>query len=183
MDIAMEPDIRNNREFSRIEAHLPLEIRLVPPEQRQRLRCRIEELKIPALEQLPPDVEDPNLAAWLKLIHAKLDILLSLLMNNQQRHDLSLINTENISGGGVSFISAEEFHLDDMLEIKMMFSSLLPRALHLYGEVVQTKKIAEGYFTAVRFLCLDEGLRDEIVKFVFEKERELLRSRREVMQE
>ena len=173
-----ESDIRNNREFSRVTAHLPLEITRVPPDKRQYIQSRSEAFQTPAA-QLPPDVDDPLLAAWLKLLHTKIDTILSSLTANQQARELPLVRTENIGGGGVSFIAPEEFQLDDFLEIKMIITSHMPRTLYLYGEVVQTGKRVEGYFTAVRFKFLDDYLQDEIVKFVFEKERELLRRGRE----
>lgn len=173
-----EPKSRNNREFSRVKAHLPLEISRVPPEQRQHIQSRTEEFRPPPTN-FPPDVEDPQLAEWLKFLHAKMDAILSFLTVNQEARDLPLVKTEDISGGGMSFISSEEFQLNDLLEIKMIFTSRMPRTLYLYGEVVQTAKRTEGYYIAVQFKFLDDCLQDEIVKFVFEKERELLRRRRE----
>lgn len=173
-----EPDFRNNREFSRVKAHLPLEINRVPPAERQHIQSRSEEFRTPAAK-LPPDVGDPLLAEWLKLLHAKIDTILSSLTANQEAYDLPLVKTENIGGGGVSFVSSEEFLLADLLEIKMIFTVRMPRTLYLYGEVVQTEKREDGYFTAVRFRFLEDYLQDEIVRFVFEKERELLRQGRE----
>lgn len=178
MALPNEPDYRNNREFCRVAARLPLEITLVPPEKRQHIQNRSEEFRTPAAK-LPPNVDDPLLAGWLNLLHAQLDTILSFMTARQEARELPLVRTEDIGGGGVSFISSEEFQLNDLLEIKMIFTSQTPRTLYVYGEVVQTEKKADGYFTAVRFIFLDDHLQDEIVRFVFEKERELLRQRRE----
>jgi hypothetical protein len=171
-------DLRNNREFSRVTAHLPLEITLVPSDKRRLIQSRSEEFRTP-VSKLPPDVADPLLAEWLSLLHGKIDTILSYLTAKQEARELPLIKTENIGGGGISFISADQFELEDLLEIKMIVTSHRPRTLYLYGEVVQTETRPEGFFTAVCFKFLDEHLQDEIVKFVFEKERELLRKRRE----
>lgn len=171
-------DYQNKREFSRVDVHLPLEIRLVPPEQRRLICSRLEE-KILTGAKLPQDVADPLLAEWLKLLHAKLDRILDLLAINRGFHELPPFRTENLSGGGVSFTSPEEYQLGDLLELKIIFNASLTSTLYLYGEVVQKEKSEEGYFIAISFLSLDEGIRDEIIKFVFEKERELLRQKRE----
>ena len=78
----------------------------------------------------------------------------------------------------MSFTSPEEYKLGDLLELKVIFDSSLSGTLYLYGEAVQKEKSEGGNFIAVKFLSLDEGIRDEIIKFVFEKEREILRQNR-----
>jgi hypothetical protein len=172
-----ESDCQNKREFSRVNVHLPVEIRLVPPEQRRLICTRLEE-KIFTGVKLPPDVADPLLAEWLKLLHDKLDRILGLLATNQGVRELPPFITETLSGGGMSFTSPEEYKLGDLLELRIIFDSSRSGTLYLYGEVVQKEKTEWGYFIAVKFLSLDEGIRDEIIKFVFEKEREILRQKR-----
>ena len=177
MDNVKEPEQQNKREFSRVDIHLPLEVRLVPPEHRQLLCCRLEERGLTGTK-LPPEVADPVLAEWLKLLHAQLDKILSLMTTSQVVQELPALRTESLSGGGVSFTAEEEYQLGDLLELRIIFDSLLSGTLHLCGEVVQKEKTAGGYLIAVSFLSLDEDLRDEIIKFVFEKEREILRKKR-----
>ncbi len=171
-----DPVIQNKREFSRVDAHLPLEIRLVLPEERQYIRSRLEKQQLPAY-RLPPNVEDSLLAEWLNLLNAKLDRILNLLAANREASDRSAFRSEDISGGGISFTSPEAFQLGDLLEIKMTSGAALRGMLLLYGEVVQTEKREGSSFTAIRFILLDEDVRDEIIRFVFEKERELLREK------
>lgn len=173
-----ESDYQNKREYSRVGIHLPLEVRLVPPEQRRLIHTHREEKKIITIAKLPPDVADPLLAEWLKLLNAKLDRIWGQLATNQGSLELPPCRTENLSGGGASFTSAEEYHLGDLLELKITFDSPLSGTLNLYGEVVQKEKREGGYFSAVNFVSLEEGIRDEIIKFVFEKEREILRMKR-----
>jgi len=172
-----ESDNPHKREFSRVDTHLPLEIRLVPPEQRRLINSRLEE-KILTGVKLPPDVADPLLAEWLQLLHAKLDKILGALATDPANRELPPFRTENLSGGGMSFTSPEEYDLGDLLELKLIFNSSLSSTLYLYGEVVQKEKSAGGYLIAVSFLSLDEDIREKIVRFVFEKEREILREKR-----
>jgi len=174
-----ESHCSNKREFSRVEAHFPLEIRLVPPDQRRLINSRLGE-RIFLSSKLPRDVADPLLAEWLQFLNNKLDRIQVMLAANQAEQELPSLRTVSLSGGGVSFISpeGEEYDLGDILELKMSMSSSMPSTLILYGEVVQKEKSETGYFTAVRFLSLDEDIQDKIIKFVFEREREILREKR-----
>ena len=171
---------QNKREFSRVDAHFPLEIRLVPAEEMQSIRCRAEGKGIPSIK-LPPDVDDPVLAEWLKLLHVKIDAVLRLISLSGEACESSPYKTQNISGGGISFTSPENFALGDIVEIKVPNAEILSQSLCLYGEVMHSeKKKDDGWLTAVRFIVLDDMLRDEIVRFVFEREREILREKRGV---
>lgn len=172
-----ESACRNKREFSRVGVHLPLEIRRVTPEQQRLISSRMEE-RILTGPKLPQDVADPLLAEWLKLLHGQLNTILDLLTKNQPPRELPPFRTETVSGGGLSFTSPEEYNLGDLLELRVIFDSSLSGTLYLYGEVVQKEKREGGNLIAVSFLAIDESLRDEIIKFVFEKERELLRQMR-----
>ncbi len=171
-----EAQLQNKREFSRVEARIPLEVRFVPLEERRYVRSRLED-EIPAMN-IPPDVADPLLAEWLKLLNRKLDILLrATTVKDKNAADLTC-QAETISGGGLSFTADREFSPGDVLEVKIRLSPGFAQVLTIYGEVVQATKRADGYLTALRFFSLDDGIQDAIVKFVFEREREILRERR-----
>ncbi|HLA26727.1 MAG TPA: PilZ domain-containing protein [Syntrophales bacterium] len=170
---------QNKREFSRINAHFPLEIRLVPAEERQSIRSRAEGKGVPNVK-LPPDVNDPVLAEWLKLLLAKIDAVLRLVSLSGEVDESSPYKTQNISGGGISFNSPESFTLGDIVEIKVPHTAILSQSLCLCGEVIKSEKQDDGWLTAVQFIFLDDTLRDEIVRFVFEREREILREKRGV---
>ncbi len=172
-----DPSFQNKREFSRVDAHIPMEVRLVSEEERQNIRSRVEGKEITGIK-LPPDVDDPALSEWLKLLHSKIDAILRLTSLGGREEESSSYKTKNISGGGISFTSSENFSLGDMLEIKIFPFAIISQALYLYGEVVQAGKRDNDYFTAVRFISIDDTLRDEIIRFVFEKERQILREKR-----
>lgn len=172
-----EQDLQNKREFARINVRIPLKIRLISPEERQHMEILKAEAAIPTA-QLPQDVEDPNLAAWLNLIHAKIERIIGLLAANQERIDIPALTTENISGKGLGFLSQEKFESGDLLEARMFFSNTASGAVQLFGEVVQSEKNGSDYFTSLRFTGIDDQVKEKIIKFVFEKEREILRERR-----
>lgn len=172
-----ETDFQNRREYSRLEAHIPMEIRIVPPEERMDIQSGAER-NIPLLLNVPKAVEDPLLSEWLKFINAKMDAILRLL--DVQNRDIPNMppKTVNIGGGGLSFISPERFFLGDTLEVKMLLPSATPQFLFLYCEVVQSEERCDGYFTALRFIFMEDTIRDKIIRFVFEKERAILREKR-----
>jgi c-di-GMP-binding flagellar brake protein YcgR len=51
-------------------------------------------------------------------------------------------------------------------------------ALYTYGEVIRVGSQSSGYFINVRFTAIDHTIRDKIVRFVFETEREMIRQRK-----
>jgi hypothetical protein len=67
----------------------------------------------------------------------------------------------------------------DVLEIKMMFPTIPYVIYYTYCEVVRIEKgMDELYQTSVEFTEIDEDIRDKIAKYVFEKQREILRKKR-----
>lgn len=166
------------REFSRVDAHVPFAVRLVPPEERPNIKAKISGESILAEFQTLTEVEDKLLADWLKMLNAKLDAIINILTFQREGFSSLPFARVNISGGGLSFSAKERFNPGDVLEIKMMLPMLPPVALYLYGEVVKVERQIDCYITAVKFIAMDEDIRDEIVKFVFRKQRELLREKR-----
>jgi hypothetical protein len=171
-------DTQNRREFSRVKVQVPIDVRLVPPEERTHLRASVSGRKIIKESPFLPDVGDRLLADWLKLLNSKLDTIIRALTLQEEGLGSLPLNSENISGGGLSFSSLDPFSQGDVLEIKTMFSSPQPVFFCLYGEVIKIEKRDPDYLTSVKFIALDEPIRDEIIRFVFEVEREMLRRQR-----
>lgn len=170
-------DDRNKREYSRVQAHIPLEIRLVSPQEITSLQSRADKKALPLLEP-PTDVEDPQLAQWLKFLNAKMDTILRYLDKEHENTGNMILVSVMIGGGGFSFISMEKYSLGDTLEVKMLLPSATPLLLYLYCEVVQSEERGDGCYTALRFILMEDSIRDKILRFVFEKEREILRAKR-----
>jgi hypothetical protein len=177
MPNAEQQSVSNKREFSRVQAHIPLEIRIVSPQEIKDLQSRAM-MKTPAMLNPPNDVEDPQLAEWLRFLNVKMDTILRYL--TQEREDASnmMLQCVMISGGGLSFTSLKQFSLADILELKMLLPSSTPQLLYIYCDVVQSEERPDGYFTALHFIMMDDTIRDNILRFVFEREREILRSKR-----
>jgi len=169
---------QNRREYSRVNAYIPLEFRLVSPQERDKVRSRISgETVLSEFEPLP-DTRDESLHESLKILHAKLDTIIRMMTSQHEGFYSLPFRLINISGSGMTFSSEKPFSEGDVLEIKMVFSKFRPVALYVYGEVVKVERQADEYNTAVRFILLDDLIRDEIIGFVFEREREILREKR-----
>lgn len=170
-------DFQNSREYARLETNIPLEIRMVPPDERNNIAGgtgRNALLPLP----VPQAVEDPLLSEWLNYIDAKMDAIIRLIDVQTRNMPNITLTSEDISGGGISFVSPDQFSLGDVLEIKMLYPASTPQFLYLHGEVVQSQKRPDGFFTALRFVTIDDSVRDKIIRLVFEKEREILREKR-----
>ena len=170
-------DFQNKREYARLETHIPIEIKMVPPDERNNIRGGMGK-DAPLSLPVPQAVEDPLLSEWLKYIDAKMEAILRLIDVQTRNMPNMTLKTEDISGGGLSFISPDKFSLGDMLEVKILYPASTPQFLYLHGEVVQSQERSDGYFTTLRFVPIDDSVRDKIIRLVFEKEREILREKR-----
>ena len=172
--------VTNRREYTRVYAYIPMAYRLVPKDEQLMVRSRISgNIAIPDFSMLP-EVEEPLLNEWLRVINVKLDSIIHLITIQSEGFQSLPFKAVNISGNGMNFTTREPFQSGDILEMKTILSSGQSAELYLnlYGEVIKTEKQTSGYVTVLNFTKLDDKIRDEIVRFVFEKEREILRERR-----
>ncbi|HMK60337.1 MAG TPA: PilZ domain-containing protein [Dissulfurispiraceae bacterium] len=169
---------KNLREFSRVDVVIPFEVRLVQPDEKNNIRSIfVGETRLPNFPT-PPDVEDIILAEWLKMLNSKLDAVLAALSSREDKAQLMPQKKINVSGGGLCFDSSDEYKVGDLLEMKIMLPSLPSNLLYVYGEVVNVRAAADYYHTAVKFVAIDDEIRDEIVKLVFKTQRNILRRKR-----
>jgi hypothetical protein len=170
--------VDNKREFSRVDAFIPLEYRLIKPERQDAVRSRMASESVLAEFKSLPNPDDQLMAQWLQSINAKLDEIIRMLTLQHDGFDRLNISKVNISGGGMSINTGESFSPGDVLEIKVMLGQQTPLALFLYGEVIEVTIPHPEYDTSVQFINIDDFVRDEIIRFVFETEREILREKR-----
>ncbi|MEN2985654.1 MAG: PilZ domain-containing protein [Thermodesulfovibrionaceae bacterium] len=164
------------REFSRVNAWLPLGIRLLSEDEKNKVKSKTYGyifMPLPKEEPL-----DKILAQWLKVLNLKLDYLINLITKNQEGFSTLPVYEVNISGGGMSFNYDRDFNRGDILELKTVLESPEPVALCLYGEVVNCEKLDKIYKVAVKFINIDEDIRDHIIKFVFHRQRQILREQK-----
>ncbi len=173
-----EPTSMNKREFSRVSTLLPFDLRVVPPEERDTSRAKLYGEAIYSELSTLPEIGDAHLSVWLKTINAKLDAVMRMITLYQGGFQSLPLKAVTIGAGGMDFLFETDIAIGSILEIKVILSSLTPVALQLYGEVLSSGPKNDQFRIALKFLGMDEHIRNEIVRFVFEKEREILREKR-----
>jgi hypothetical protein len=177
--MALKDETTKSREFSRVDAFLPFHVRIVSPEERKTIRSRISREALGGNSQPLPELDDIVLAECLKILNSKLDAILSILNLRENEQECFQSRNANVSGSGMSFEATEPYATGTLLEIKLILPTLSDSVLYTYGEVVRVQKSFEAsQRVSVRFTEIDEDIRDLIVKFVFEKQREQLRKQR-----
>jgi len=168
----------NAREYSRVDAYLPVQVRRVPEEERDHVRCRFPGQSILPEFATPPEVEDKVLSDWLVMLNTKLEYIINTLQLNREGFAAMPFQNINISGGGMSFGFQEQVNPGELLEIKTVLYMMHPISVYLYGEVVSSRETKNDYRISLRFVQIDDPVRDEIVRFVFEMQREVIRKKR-----
>ena len=167
----------SQREYSRVDAYIPIAYKLIDPQHMKYIRSRVAgELILSKFKSLP-DPDDQVIAEWLKTINSKLNSIIRMLTMHHEGFDQLPLRKVNISGGGISFSSDTLFTPGDIIEFKLILTMQYPQSLFLYGEVIESKQDIE-HNTSVQFIAIDDFIRDEIIRFVFEREREILREKR-----
>jgi c-di-GMP-binding flagellar brake protein YcgR len=168
------------REYSRVEAYIPFEYRVVADDEKNHIQARISGDTVMTESRSIPDMGDCDhiLGEWLKILNAKLDTVIRLITIQHEGYLGLPYKAVNISGGGISFTLPQAIPLGLILEIKLMLTWNEPIAMFVYGEVTKSEQRADGYLIAVRYVHMDPTVRDEIIRFVFEKEREIIRGKR-----
>ncbi len=168
----------NKREYSRISTLLPFGVRVVPPEEEGLYRAKLYGEPIYSELSTLPEVGDAHLSIWLKTINAKLDAIMRMLAIYQEGFQALPTKPVTLSGNGMDYLSEASIPEGSLLEIKMILFSLPPVAVQIYGQVLSCTAKQEQNRIGLKFLDMDDHVRDEIVRFVFEREREALRAKR-----
>lgn len=169
----------NRREFSRVDARIPIEVRVVSDEEKDRVGCRVYGFSYLAEPEPLGDMENSVIGEWLKYINRKLDMIINMIAMKEEDVGSIPFRDVNLGGGGLGFTSEERYQVGELLELKMVIPMIPPLILYVYGEVVRSEKKGDVHYTAVKFVGMDEIVREEIIKYVFRKQREQLREKRE----
>lgn len=128
-----------------------------------------------------PEIEEIDLDLLYKLIYQanlKMDRILEMLESREADRYAS-VDTEyvNISGSGMRFTTRQGFSIGDILALRIFLPSVLSAWMTVLGKVTSSTELSskEGYSTAVHFIGLSEDDREMIIRYVFNRQRELLR--------
>jgi c-di-GMP-binding flagellar brake protein YcgR len=167
------------REYSRVDAFISLQARVVPGDENGALRSTASAGPAMYSFQSLPDLEENALSESIRIINSKLDAVLRLLtLHDKDVYSLQTMLV-NISGSGISFDSEDEHEIGQLIELKMIFPETPDVMLCVYGEVVKCEnRECNNFKTCIRFTIIDEEIRNKIIKYVFDKQREMIRKAR-----
>lgn len=168
------------RNYSRVDAYIPFEYRIVDDEEKDHIHARISgDGAAQELRQIPDLADHDHIfGEWLQVINVKLDAIIRLMTLQSEGYFTLPFKAISISGGGMGFMLPKAIVLGTVLEIKLMLTWSQPVAMCLYGQVTKSIPRDGSYYTAIRYIHMDVSIRDEIIRFVFEREREIIREKR-----
>lgn len=122
----------------------------------------------------PRPEENPKLYELLFDINQKLNILLNH-MAEKNGFNMPEAREVNISGGGLRFIARDKFEVGDRLVLKT-FLPTYAHVIKLKCEVVRSVPAQDGFEVAVKYTEIDDTTRDKIIKYIFARQRQMLRT-------
>lgn len=129
-------------------------------------------------ESITSDIP-PEIAAELQGINKKLDFIIKWLMKTDEDNIFNKKPVEvNLSGSGLKIKTADVYAEGDYLEMRMILPLLSGVVIDVIGQVVRTANIDQDIKQlAIRFAAINEDDREMIIRYVFKRQRELLRAR------
>jgi hypothetical protein len=167
------PGGSQERQYVRTDDKIPVYYELLKDGEEEGSLTSEWDMMFDGLEPKPE--ENPKLYELLFDINQKLNMLINHL-SSQTGFNVPEAREVSISGGGLRFNCAEAFRAGDRLILKA-FLPVYAHYIKVKCEVVRALKRDEGgYEVAVKYIDMDETTRDKIIKYVFAKQRMLLRS-------
>lgn len=162
------------REYVRTDDRIPVYYELLPPGS-DAPQTVDWDLMFDDLEPKPE--ENPRLYELLFDINQKLNMLVNHMVE-KNGFNLPEALEVNISGGGLRFYCNEQFKVGDVLMLK----TFLPTYAHVIKikcSVLQCENRVDGggYELNVKYLDMDEAVRDKIIRYIFSRQRKILRNK------
>ena len=128
-----------------------------------------------------PEIEEISTALLYKLIYQlslKVDRLIDM-MESKQQHPYKTIFDEriNISASGMRFMTDEEVQEGDIMALRIALPLAMATRLHVLAEVVSIQPPTDDQkrMVSVKFIDLSQEVKETITRYVFKRQRELLR--------
>jgi hypothetical protein len=172
---------RQKRNYSRIATRLKAYIRKLPSSDSRPLfsGCLAGEFDSSLLKNLQGSHIPRDLIAFLQNMDRKLDMILSLLRQDNLQEDFPIrAEVIEISGAGLKFVSRERFEQEQAVELAIILSQFPLRVVGAVGFVLRLESIRNIPINVVKFTNIRELDRENIVQFVFQEQREQIRERK-----
>ncbi|MBW2644623.1 MAG: PilZ domain-containing protein [Deltaproteobacteria bacterium] len=128
-----------------------------------------------------PEIEEANSELLYNLIYQanlKIDRILNILESrDSERYVSAGSECVSISGSGMRFVANRNFSIGDIIALRVFLPLVSRTWINVLGEVTSSAESGpeNRYDVSVRFAELSEGDREMIVRYVFKRQRELLR--------
>jgi hypothetical protein len=115
-------------------------------------------------------------------INRKLDLLIHMFLAEEFRSLMnSTLKDVNISATGIRFISEQVYEIGDLVEIHLILPMVPLLFVRFAGEVIRQKGLtstqARRYAVALKYLQVDSDTKEDIIRYLFRRQREVLRKR------
>lgn len=181
------PDVKaimvSRREYVRVDDILRVDYLEIPQEDYKRCENKPEIIfkDIFGKPLKAPEIEEANSELLYKLIYQanlKIDRILDILESKDNKGYMSSgSECVNISGSGMSFAANRSFSIRDIIALRVFLPLVSRTWINVLGEVTSSAESDQEnkYDVSVRFVELSEDDREMIVRYVFKRQRELLR--------
>lgn len=127
--------------------------------------------------------DEPDIAAYLKAINNKIDILGRALLSTTNDLTEQPAQPVNLSASGMAFYTSNQIDAGAILELRLLLMPSFTGIIN-FCEVVGCDLVDDagdgfGYFTRVNFTHMREKDRDLLIRHVIKRQGEFLRKRRE----
>ncbi|MCX5806290.1 MAG: PilZ domain-containing protein [Proteobacteria bacterium] len=184
-----------NREYFRVEVRLPIEFRKISHDEYLNIESTIKYGSVKIIDNakemhflkeiVSKDEQDKEqILAYIKIIDKKIDMILDLLYKSKNDSlYLSRYINVNISGAGIRFTTDVNLHDAEHVELKITLPIPPYPKIVLLCDVVRSDVCdidgIDNWETALAFKTINEDDRDLLINFIFTKEREVLRYKKE----
>lgn len=168
------------REYFRVDDVLAISFRKIKDEPDLKKSKIISGFSMePSDLALPDETIHPGLWKLLVNINRKL----GLILDRMNIENAGLTHAEervvNLSAAGIRFTGREKFEHGDTLEVKLLLPTYPQIGVIVYGKVTRAFDLGNGeYDIAVDFGDLPEEVKDEIVQYTLNRQREIIRKQR-----
>ncbi|MCG6551100.1 MAG: PilZ domain-containing protein [Candidatus Magnetominusculus sp. LBB02] len=175
-----------HRDFFRVDDCLSIVIKKINSVSAHKKSKIISEFgkEMSDLRSYAVDIPDENVSPVLWKMLLDIDMKLGLILDKLSLEKEGLADAEerevNISASGVRLAYPHKFDEGDLVEVKMLLPSSPPVGLIVYGKVVMVACMEQSDCElSINFINIEEDVRDEIIRYTLNRQREILRKQRD----
>ncbi len=172
----------NERQHARVDGVLKVDYANIPETNTQKYlntpqlifnKIFGESYRVPEVEDVTPRI----LYELLYQVNMKMDRILEILEKEHARDYFSADETVNISAAGMRFVSSQEMQLGRIIALRIILPLATLTTINTLGKVVtiSDSESEKKYVVSVKFINITEDDKAMITKYVFKRQRELLR--------